>query len=390
MKKFLSLVLAVVVIAVIVSNKAEIAEFIDGVLDSANISVLDDVTDEQIPLGSEYKNHFNALNSDQKKAYNHILTQVLTAQEEFPSTIEVPMMTGEELTEVFQAVLYDNPTVICIGRDNQILTSNELCYFQPNYIMTPEQQREKNQQIDAVCETILADIPSDADEFEKELIIHDYIVNNCIYDVNASDSSSTAYSCIVEGYSACEGYSKAAKILLEKAGIECYTISGDSQNFDGETEGHMWNIVNIDGEYYHLDVTWDDPTTQDGIETLSHLFMNVTDEDISVDHSNYRSDFICNSTDANYFIKTDMIFDSFGNADSLRLKKLIARSDGRHLEIKFSSEDVYNHAFDSLINNSEIYNIIEDVNKTYSKDFNTESIRYIETPERNSLDLFFN
>ena len=86
------------------------------------------------------------------------------------------------------------------------------------------------------------------------------------------------YSCIVAGSAACEGYAKAAKYLLEKAEIECFTLVGDAQNFEGETESHMWNIVNIDGEYYHLDTTWDDP---DGSESgMSHIYMNLNDDEI--------------------------------------------------------------------------------------------------------------
>lgn len=389
MKRFLSLTLAIVIIAVAVSYKTEILEAVDKIFSSDTVVNWNEVSAQESSLGSKYKNHFATLNNDQKKAYNHILSEIFNAEYEFPSLIQVPAMTSDELTAVFEAIIYDNPTVMCIGRDNKLLSSGELCYFEPSYTISPAEQRTMINTLDTVCEKILSQLPDSADQFQKELFIHDYIVNNCTYDVSVAETSSTAYSCLIDGISACEGYSKAAKLLLEKAGIECYTVSGDAVNLRGETEGHMWNVVNIDGEYYHLDVTWDDPTAQDGAETLSHLFMNLSDEEISLDHFGYKNFFDCTSTSANYFIKTNSLFGELNSKTVSRLKKLIAKSNGCHLEIKFESTKAYNNAFNYLITNSNIYTIIQSVNNNYGTGFNTQSIRYIESKERNTLDLYF-
>ncbi len=390
MKRFLSLVLCVVVICVVAGYSTEIMDFIEGVFTSSSSVKWDEISAQESNLGSKYKNHFDHLNENQKKAYNQILSEILTAEDVFPQNIQIPVMTGEELTDVFQAVIYDNPTVMCIGRDNKILSDNGRCYFQPNYTMTPEKQRELINKLEAECDDILSKIPSDADEFQKELFIHDYIINNCTYDADTGEKSSSAYSCLVEGISACEGYSKAAKLLLEKAGIESYTVSGDSWNIPGKVEGHMWNIVNIDGDYYHLDVTWDDPTVQDGEETLSHLFMNVTDKEISIDHSNYVSDFACSSTKANYFVKSGKMFSSFNDSDYTQLKKLISQCDDKHLEIRFSDSTVYKKAVNYLIIDGKIYRLIRSANNTYGTSLSTSSVHYIENPNRNVLELFFN
>ncbi len=389
MKKIITFLLSVILIAVIAVNKNEIVSFVDGFINTVFISEISDVTDEKITLGSKYKNHFDTLSSEQKRGYNQILTKILTAEKEFPESIEVPMMSGEALTQTFQAVLYDNPEIVAIGRNNQIVTSNNLCYFQPNYTMTPAQQKEMNAELQEKCNEIISQIPSGADEFEKELFIHDYIIENCVYDDAALEKSSTAYSCLVEGYSACEGYSKAAKMLLEAVGIECYTISGKAVDFDGEVNGHMWNIVKIDNEYYHLDVTWDDPTTQDEIQTVSHIFLNVSEKNISIDHSEFTSSFECQSEEANYFNKTDNVLISIKPSQKEKIKKLIASSDGKSVELKFSDKEAFDKANDSLIENGEIYNIISSVNKTYGKNFNTKSIRYTQEKERLVLTIFF-
>ncbi len=391
MKKFLSFAISVVVLAVIVSNKTEILQAVDNVFGSDTVVRWEEMSAEKSGLGSEYKNYFSTLTESQKKAYNHILSEIYSAESEFPASIQVPGdLTNSQLTEVIQAVNYDNPSVMCFGRENMILTSGELCFLEPDYTITPAEQKAMTASLDAVCEKILGDIPADADDFEKELFIHDYIVNNCSYDAQVAVSSSTPYSCLVEGLSACEGYSKAAKYLLEKAGIECYTISGNVKNSDGKTEGHMWNIVNIDGSYYHLDVTWDDPTNQDGKQSLSHLFMNLTDEEISVEHSDYKYFFDCNSTKANYFEKTGTLFSDLDNKSIARLKRLMAKSDGSHLEIRFINQSSYSKAYSKLIKNGYIYKLSSSANKTYGSKLSTSSVGYIENKEHNCIDFYFN
>ncbi|MBQ8783676.1 MAG: hypothetical protein IJZ57_07900 [Clostridia bacterium] len=389
MKKFLSLTLVLVLIAVAVSHKTEILEAVDSVFGSDTVINWNEVSAEESELGSAYKNHFGALDEAQKKAYNHILSEVYNAEAEFPTLIQIPLMTGDELTEVIQALNYDNPTLMCFGRNSTIATSDGLCFFKPSYTLTPPEQRVRANTLNSVCEQILAQLPEGSDEFETELFIHDYIVNKCTYDVTVAETSSTPYSCLIDGLSACEGYSKAAKLLCEKAGLECYTVSGEAVNYDGKTEGHMWNIIKIDGEYYHLDVTWDDPTAENSQETLSHLFMNLSDEEISIDHFGYPQFFDCTSTKANYFAKTDRLFSSLNSKAVARLKQLMAQSPDGHIEIRFRSEAYYNEAVRYLITNGRIYKIVSSANKIYGTDLSTQSVGYIETKERNALDLYF-
>ena len=388
MKKFLSLTLVIVLIAVIVSHKTEILEAVDSVFGSDTVINWNEVSAEESSLGSKYKNHFDSLDETQKKAYNHILSEIYNAEYEYPSLIQIPLMTGDELTEVIQALNYDNPTLMCFGRNSTLVSSEGLCCFQPSYTMSPPEQRVKINTLNSVCEQILAQLPESASEFETELFIHDYIVNNCTYDFAVAETSSTPYSCLIDGLSACEGYAKATKLLCEKAGIECYTVSGEAVNYDGKTEGHMWNIVNIDGNYYHLDVTWDDPTSQDSAQTLSHLFMNLSDEEISIDHFDYEHFFDCTSTKANYFVKTDRLFSSLNSQAVSRLKQLMAQSSDGHIEIRFRNETYYNEAIKYLLTNGKIYKIISSANRIYGTDLNTQSVGYIETKERNALDLY--
>lgn len=130
---------------------------------------------------------------------------------------------------------------------------------------------------------------------EKALILHDYIVENTIYDTDVLNSyldtetheksdSYTAFGVLSEHKGVCSGYARAYELLLEKAGIEAERIHGQIIYADtGKTFGHEWNLMKIDGTWYHTDVTWDDPVTSLGNLTLHSYFM-LTEEEIRKDH----------------------------------------------------------------------------------------------------------
>lgn len=128
------------------------------------------------------------------------------------------------------------------------------------YTMTPKEFAEKKASMDVAVEEIVSDIrnqPSLSDEV-KALLIHDRLALRCEYDYKnylndtLPDSSYNAYGCLVKGVSVCQGYAEAYQYLLEQVGIDSYLCSSDKLN-------HVWNIVEIAGDYYHVDVTWDDP-----------------------------------------------------------------------------------------------------------------------------------
>ncbi len=90
--------------------------------------------------------------------------------------------------------------------------------------------------------------------------IHDYLIENVEYDENnVSIGTYTIYGALVEKKCVCEGYAKAFKYLADKVGIDCILMQGVATNSNGNQEKHAWNAVNINGIWYLIDVTWDDP-----------------------------------------------------------------------------------------------------------------------------------
>ena len=139
-----------------------------------------------------------------------------------------------------------------------------------------------------VDEIIKNNITDDMSLEEKIKTIHDYIINNTKYDEDRSDDkiikykSNTAYGPLIEGYAICSGYTDSMILFLEEFGIKNHKIS---------SEHHVWNSVYLNNKWYNLDLTWDDPVSQSGKDTLDHSFFLITSDEMEqLDTSEHKYD----------------------------------------------------------------------------------------------------
>lgn len=132
--------------------------------------------------------------------------------------------------------------------------------------------------LEAASAVIASEITNDMEPWEKELALHDWIIYNVDYDPEALSSHPTAtpdpdgdnpYGPLVNGVGVCGGYSSTFKLFMDMVGIPCVTVPGLANN----GEEHAWNKVQLDGDWYCVDTTWDDPTDADPY----HVYFNVRD-----------------------------------------------------------------------------------------------------------------
>lgn len=127
--------------------------------------------------------------------------------------------------------------------------------------------------LNAAVDMIYEDNYNPNDTIENNVkIFHDYIINTNEYDstnVNGKSiyRSSYATGALFEGYAVCSGYADAMALFLDKIGLQNIRVSSDT---------HTWNLVNINNTWYHLDLTWDDPVSEDGKNNLSHKYFLIT------------------------------------------------------------------------------------------------------------------
>lgn len=139
--------------------------------------------------------------------------------------------------------------------------------------MTKNYTKKDIKEIDAVVDDVFNKLykPNDT-KINNIKTFHDYIINNSSYDTDRSDNniinykSDTAYGPLLQKQALCGGYSDAMELFLEKMDIKSYKVS---------SEEHVWNAVELDGKWYNLDLTWDDPITDTGQEILAHTYFMI-------------------------------------------------------------------------------------------------------------------
>ena len=127
-------------------------------------------------------------------------------------------------------------------------------------------------------------------DYEIAKALHDYVVLNTAYgfpsDVPRPTAVYSGYFSLLWGCGVCTDYAMAYQLLMDMAGIPCGMVTNAS---------HAWNIVQLDGEWYHVDTTWDDPTpNREGYVRYDYFLKS--DSYMSQDHFDYESEHPCTST----------------------------------------------------------------------------------------------
>lgn len=234
-----------------------------------------------------------------------IYETILTAMQEHKPSYKVSgiygVLTPDEIYSEFKKVLDDHPELFWLtgGSEGISHTSGPTTWYMitPNVNCDLRDVPEKENQLNYVVDNVIQLAQTYDSDYDKVVFVHDYIVTNCEYDINAFYSTMYAtddveirthaydcYGCLVEQRAVCSGYAKAYKLILNRLGIECDVVTGQGYNELGMGP-HAWNSVVIDGIKYYVDVTWDDPIT-DGyvLDTIPRDYLLISKEEISVDH----------------------------------------------------------------------------------------------------------
>ena len=229
------------------------------------------------PHSSDFYLYRNTLNDHGKQVYDLIRGALLEGKATIDMTLGV---SPEDAVTVFFMVIYDNPEIFwaqtnlnysynnynCVTSITPVY--NELVYDIPGY----------TEQFENALADALADMWSLGSDAERVKYAHDYLTYTNDYVLN-SPYNQSAYSAIVLKDTVCAGYAKAFQYMMHKMGIPCAMVVGDAGG-----ESHGWNIVQIDGEFYAMDVTWDDPVGNPA-DKYYYNYFNITDNQISQNHT---------------------------------------------------------------------------------------------------------
>ena len=199
------------------------------------------------------------MNKLQQAAYHSIFTGVKNLSDEF----QIPVLSGEEIYNVFFQMRLDHPEIFWV-------TSYKYRYYKdsPNLIFIPEylfdksKIREHQKAMTARVEKLVRPAQK-LSEWEKEKYVHDFICENIRYDKLKKAYSHEIIGPLGQGVGVCEGIAKAVKVLLDALGVWCVIAICGNNPEKGIKYRHTWNIVKINGTYYHLDATFDNSLRKD-------------------------------------------------------------------------------------------------------------------------------
>lgn len=259
-------------------------------------------------------------------------------------------LSHRQLLEGICAYKEDHPENFWLKNNCRYYYENGNTCVSLNFLMDYETRVNAKTEFREKLDEIVSNAPSDATQLELELYVHDYIIDNCEYDYESAesdevnDNTGNAYGVLIEGKAVCEGYSRAFQLLCKELGLECVNVRGVSDN-----ENHMWNCVIIDGQWYQIDVTWDDADGEQK-EIARYLYFNLNDEKMYKDHKaselfdnisddeylNLKSNanlFVpqCTATEYNYHIYYGALITDIEDSDDIVSAIAQAAKDNREL-----------------------------------------------------------
>jgi len=266
---------------------------------------------EAFQFGINYKFDYDIRNDNKKKHIIDIYNVELLLFDELrklnDEEIDVTKynLSVEDMTNLNEEMIDLFPDLFFI--DKFVYTYSEGEVMSVKYLFdenTDDLKEKYNKLVDESDRIIEIIINNNMSDYEKEIAIHDYLVEHVEYDIDNKypTESHTAYGAIVNDISVCDGYAEAFDYLLKKVGIKSKLIYGKMENIL-----HAWNLVEIEGNLYFVDVTADDPINNEE-NIMSYKFFNVPFALIVNSHEVFENYSYVNYISENYFYKNDLLF----------------------------------------------------------------------------------
>ncbi|WP_243577958.1 transglutaminase domain-containing protein [Clostridium minihomine] len=199
-----------------------------------------------------------AMGQNEKEAEAAIAQALINGESKLP--LLQYQITKDQLLRILNFTTFTNyPQISSAVAYEYTVDSQDIIYaLWPKYNFTQPEVAARSMQIEQAAQAALSSIiTKDMSELQKIVAVHDYLVLNCSYDTrvtnnNAPHDSFTAYGALVNKVAVCQGYTAAFQLMMQKLGVPSIVVQSTAMN-------HTWNLVRYEGNWYHVDVTWDDP-----------------------------------------------------------------------------------------------------------------------------------
>lgn len=333
---------------------------------------------------------YNTLDSNKKAAYDAMITAIKAHKDRFdiPDGVKI---SGDEYVELYQLIYDFEYSIFDLDvniRYTSASNTGNVVSAQLSYLYTSEQVNDMQKKVDAAADKIISELWDGMSEYEIVKFFYDKLASEVEYNENA-ENLRDIYGALVEKSTVCGGYARAFSYLCSKVGIETITTLGDFN----ETP-HMWNMVKIDGNWYHVDVTSGNATNTE-FPYIRYDYFCVTDDIINKYHVLYDQPFDypkAASEKYNYFVYNNLIARDVPDAAALIAEEIIKASAAKIPAVQFACaddqtfEDVIFYLFDP--EQRHAIDIYENTYDSAENKYNLNSIQYHSDPKTRVIKLF--
>ncbi len=330
--------------------------------------------------------YFSNLEITQQNLY----VEILYALENYIDEMEVSVKDTTQIDKVFQYVLLDHPEIFytdgysfvkyTLGDEIKKIT------FKGTYTYNQGEKKVKEKEIEEAALKLLTGISADSTDYEKVKYVYETIINQTEYDMEAEDNQNIC-SVFLNKSSVCQGYAKAVQYLLTKLNIPSTLVIGTVET----GEGHAWNLVKINNQYYYLDATWGDASylfhlneEEQGLQNIPAInydYLCVTTEEILRTHSlgNLVVLPVCDSLEANYYVREGAYFTEVNYDQLAQLLERYQEQGRETVTLRCVDDAVYQQMAEELLAQQKIFKYL---------DGSSNSIMYTDSPKQRSITFW--
>lgn len=284
--------------------------------------------------------------SPEEELYREVYSAVNAGQQ----TVKVNTQNEESLKSALLRILRRPEFFWLNGYSMQSMGDEYEIVFEWKY----DDLETKRTQVEQEVQKILEMIPVNAGEYETALAIHDWLCENIVYEASSNGSDQDIYGALVNGKCVCAGYSAAYEYLLTRAGLLAETVRGTAKNSAGVLEGHAWSKVQLEGDTYYIDVTWDDSE-----EAYNHFWFGLTSDRMGATHFADESQGAAMTPSTaiacNFYYRNGMVLDLFSNE---KLIELLRVQSGPEFYISAATQDTFEKV-KAVFESGEIHALLE-------------------------------
>ena len=329
--------------------------------------------------------------------YAYIYDAIVTAVDRRRTDItfsDVMGITAEDYLAVYQQIYNDELNMFFIDPKIQYAVQSSTKTVASAVLIYKHGTAEITRMEDAIEEEVnrvLDGITPDMSQYDIVKYFHDYICENIIYDDKA-ENCNNIYGAFVNKRALCQGMAKAFSYLCGKVGIETLTITGDADGI-----AHMWNMVKIGGEWYHIDPTYDNAESASHGRYVRYDYFCLDDDIIYSKRNVYSQTYEYPKADSeicNYYIRNNLVGDDWDSVREILTEQVVKSAEEKKVtaQVRCSDKEVYDDAMDKLFGLSEkqAINVMNDALTMSENKFRTDNISYAYDKDTRIITLYLN